>query len=302
MTFTKNVPLLLLAGSLSTAAMADPITVYGKANISAQSTDDGDGSFTELKSNASRVGVKGDMKLENGLEVLYLFEWQVDLTDVSDSDNIKSRNQYVGLKGGFGTVLLGRKDTVLKDLSKPVDQFNDYEADLKGLWKGENRMSDMIMYESPSLNGIKAAFTYVAEDEKDGEDGLSAAVYYGDKKLKKSKLYVALAMDNDIKGYDTQRAVVQGKVGSWTLGAIAHKQEKVDSDSSDSGVTLSAAYSINAWKLKAQYQSLEDDDSVSIGADYKLGKNTKVYAWYTDRQLDQSEDKSWLAVGLEHKF
>jgi predicted porin len=66
--------------------------------------------------------------------VLYLFEWQVDLTDNSDSDNIQSRNQYVGLKGDLGTFLLGRNDTVLKNSQGKIDLFSDYVADLKGLW------------------------------------------------------------------------------------------------------------------------------------------------------------------------
>ncbi|MCV2884939.1 porin [Aestuariibacter sp. AA17] len=302
MTLTKNLSLLLIAGSFASSVMADPITVYGKANISAQSSDEGEGSFTELKSNASRAGIKGDMALDNGLEVLYLFEWQVDLADVSDSDNLKSRNQYIGLKGDFGKILLGRKDTVLKEVSKPVDLFNDYEADLKGLWKGENRMSDSVSYESPSFGGVRAGFTYIAEDEVDADDGISATVFYGDKKLKKSRIFAALAIDSEVNGYDTQRAIVQTKLGDWTLGAIAHKQEKVDSDSSDSGFTVSAQYAIAKWKLKAQFQELEDNESISVGADYKLGSDTKAYIWYTDRSIEESEDSSWFAVGIEHKF
>lgn len=297
-----TIPLVLVTGLASAMSYADPLTVYGKANISAQSTDDGDGNFTELKSNASRFGVKGDAKLDNGMTVLYLFEWQVDLADLSGDDNIKSRNQYLGIKGDFGQILLGRKDTVLKDLSKPTDIFSDYEADVKGLWKGENRVSDMVQYKSPSFNGIQFGVTYIAEDEKDGEDGISASVSYGDAKLKKSKVFAAVAMDSDVNGYDIQRATVATKLGSWTLGAIAQKQEAVNSDSSDSGITVSAQYSINEWKLKGQFQTLEDDESFTIGADYKLGKATKAYAFYTDRSLEGKEDKSWLAVGLEHKF
>lgn len=302
MTFIKKASFLALTGMVSTTLLADPITVYGKANISGQSTDDGAGSFTEMKSNASRVGVKGKMDLENGLTAVYQVEWQVDLTDLSGSDNIKSRDQYVGLQGGFGQILLGRKNTVLKDLSSKVDLFNDYEADLKGLWKGENRMSDMVNYTSPSFNGVKVAMTYIAEDEVDGKDGLSAAVFYGDKKLKTSNIYAALAVDSEVKGYDVQRAILQGKLGNWTLGGIVHKQESVETGVSDSGFTASAQYSINHWKLKAQFQTLEDDESISVGADYKLGKATKAYVWYSDRALEKSEDKSWLAVGLEHKF
>lgn len=298
----KKLPLFLFAASLSNAAMADPITVYGKANVSAQYADDGDGHYSELVSNASRVGVKGDLKLDNNMEVLYLLEWQVDLADLEGSDNLKSRNQYIGLKGDFGTVLLGRNDTVLKKSQGKIDQFNDYEADLKGLWKGENRMSDTLSYFSPSFSGLTLGLTYVAEDEVDGEDAQSVSLSYGDSSLKKSTWYASFAADFDMKGYDTQRLSVQGKFDALVLGAILHRQEASTGGSKKDGAMVSAAYTLNKVVLKAQYQTLEDDDSISIGADYKLGKSTKAFIWYTDRQLDQSEDESWLALGLEHKF
>jgi predicted porin len=302
MNFSKKLSLVLLSACFAAASNAESITVYGKANISAQSSDDGGGSFTELKSNASRVGVKGDLALEDNLSVFYTVEWQVDLADSSDSDNIKSRNQYLGLQGDFGKVLIGRNDTMLKQMSGSVDIFNDYEADLKGLWKGENRVSNSVTYVSPSFSGFGFGLTYIAEDSVDGENGVSAAIHYGDNKFKKSNWFAAFSVDSEVNGYDIQRAVVQTKIGSWTIGAIAHKQEAVNSNTSESGITASAQYSIKKWKLKAQYQSLEDDNSISIGTDYKLGNSTKAYAWYTNRGLDQSEDKSWLAVGLEHKF
>jgi len=302
MNISKSLPIILLSTCATTLAYADPITVYGKANISAQSSDDGEGRFTELKSNASRVGVKGDVELDNNLTVIYKAEWQVDLTDASDSDNIKSRNQYLGLKGNFGTVLIGRNDTVLKQSSSSIDMFNDYEADLKSLWKGENRMSNSLTYQSPSFSGFGFGVSYIAEDTVDGEDGISAAVQYGDTKFSNSSWYASLAVDSEVNGYDVQRAVVQTKMGDWIFGAIAHKQEAINSDTSDSGFTASAQYSLDKWKLKAQYQTLEDDNNFSVGADYKLGKATKAYAWYTTQDLEQSEDKSWLAIGLEHKF
>ena len=69
MKLNKTLVPLLLATSIATPVLADPISVYGKANISAQSTDDGEGSFTELKSNASRFGVKGKMALDHGLSI-----------------------------------------------------------------------------------------------------------------------------------------------------------------------------------------------------------------------------------------
>lgn len=298
----KTLSLFLFSASLSAVAVADPITVYGKANVSAQYSDEGEGNFTELKSNNSRLGVKGDLKLDNDLEVVYVLEWQVDLADEANEKNFKSRNQYIGLKGDFGTILLGRNDTALKKAQGKIDQFNDFEGDFKGLWKGENRMSNTVSYFSPSFSGLTLGVTYVAKDEVDGEDAQSVSLVYGDKNLKKSNWFASVAADFDMKGYDTQRVSVQGKFDALKLGAVLHRQEAVNGGASQDGALVSAAYSIDKVVWKAQYQTLEDDNSASIGADYKLGKSTKAYVWYTDRSMEQSEDKSWLAVGIEHKF
>ena len=63
-----------------------------------QATEEGDESFNELKSNASRVGVKGKYYLEHGLTAIYKLEWQVNVNDDS-KDTLTARNQWVGIKG-----------------------------------------------------------------------------------------------------------------------------------------------------------------------------------------------------------
>lgn len=302
MKISKKLSVALITVCLSATSVADPITLYGKVNVSVQSTDEGEGQVTELKSNNSRLGVKGNLVLESDLEVLYVAEWQVDFTDESGSENFKARNQYVGLRGNFGTVLLGRNDTVFKQSQGSIDQFNDYEADLKGLWKGENRMGNSMTYFSPKFKGLTFGASYVAEDAVGESDAQSFSVVYGDKNLKNSQWYAAVAADFDMKGYDAQRVSVQAKFESLKLGAILHSQESVATGDSKNGAMMSAAYTIGKMVFKGQLQTLEDDDSASVGMDYKLGKSTKAFVWYTNRGLQGSEDKSWLAAGLDHKF
>jgi len=299
-----------LLSTLSVSAFAGDIDIYGKANLTIQSSDKGDdkGSFTEVKSNASRIGFKGGQDLGNDLEVIFKAEFQIDIDGDSDKGkSITDRNQYVGLKGNFGTVLLGVNDTVLKQSQGKVDLFSDLNSDIKSLWKGENRMSDTITYKSPKFNGLQVGVTYVAEDAADADDATSIALFYGDKALKKSKIYAAIAVDSEVKGYDTTRFTIQGKVAGFTLGAIAHTQEKVSDGSEVDGFLFSAKYSFDKVTLKGQLQTAEhkggdDRSGMTFGADYKLAKSTKLFAFYTSFDMDSELDQDYLAVGLEYKF
>ena len=310
----KNVkaPLALsLLAALSAPAMAD-VNVYGKANVTVQNSDEGEGSFTEIKSNASRFGVKGSETIseESGLKVVYKLEWQVDMSDAANSsdDHLKSRNQYVGLQGGFGEVLIGRNDTALKQSQGKLDQFNDLEGDIKNVFKGENRMGDSITYKTPKFNGFQVIGSLIAEDSANADNGYSAAVTYGDKGLKKSAFYASVAMDSEVKGYDVVRGSIQGKVAGVKLGAMYQTQEKIDGSESADGFLVNAAYKINDYTLKAQYQVLEydadKDDKVatSVGVDYKLNKNAKLFAFYTKQEKDETTDNDYLAIGMEYKF
>lgn len=299
----KSILVIAMTVAGIASAQAEPVTVYGQLNVSAQSSDEGEGRFSELKSNSSRFGLKGDYALDDGLTLVYQLEWGVDLADVGDGDNITSRNQYVGLAGNFGEIRLGRHDTALKDAQGKIDLFSDYEADVKNLWRGEVRASDSITYYTPTYNGFGLHLTYVMEDAADAEDAYSASIYYGDENLKDSNFYAAVAVDSEVAGYDAMRVQAQGKVAGFKLGAMYHTQENIVTGLEEDGWLASAAYPFGKTELKAQYQTLEDDDAISVGVDYKAGKNTTLYGWYSSFNLDSANpDRDYLAVGIKHKF
>ncbi|MGB1263284.1 MAG: porin [Cognaticolwellia sp.] len=308
MKYTYHKIAVALLSSLSMSALAADVDIYGKANLSVQSSDEGEGSFTEIKSNASRIGLKGTHDLGDGLTVIYKAEFQVDLDgDSAKGDSITDRNQYVGLAGSFGEVLLGKNDTMLKQSQGKVDLFSDLNGDIKNLFKGENRMADTLSYKSPKFNNFRLGVTYIAEDSVDAEDGMSVAVFYGDAKLKKSKIFASVAFDSEVKGYDVTRATVQGKVGGVVLGAMLQTQEKVDGSGEMDGVMVSAKYKMDKVTFKGQYQAAnfkdgDDKSGITVGADYALAKSTKLYTFYTSFDMDSGEDQDYLAAGVEYKF
>ncbi|WP_440055133.1 porin [Pseudoalteromonas sp. T1lg65] len=309
MNLTKSALALSLLSALAFQANAE-VNVYGKANVSVQSSDDGAGSFTEIKSNASRFGFKGSEKLDSGLEVIYKLEFQVDVSDADSKngdDNISARNQYVGLKGSFGEVVIGRNDTAFKQSQGKLDLFNDLEGDIKVLFKGENRLGNSVSYKSASFNNFRVLGSFIAEDSAEGENGYSAALTYGDSAFKSSNIYVAMAVDSEVKGYDAVRLSVQGKIDALKLGAMYQTQEKVNGSGEADGYLVNAAYKLGSATLKAQYQVIDPDngdevDGISVGVDYKLAKNAKIYGFYSTFDADNQVEKDYLGVGMEYKF
>jgi predicted porin len=308
----------LLASALASVTLAsafaaeDPLTVYGKLNVTAQSNDEDGESTTTIQSNASRFGVQGGFELSNALQAFYTIEYEVD-TGSASKDNFTARNQFVGLKGGFGSVSVGRNDTLLKISQGGVDQFNDLSADIKNLFKGENRLAQTATYLTPTIGDLVFGVTYAAQGdaEQKDEDGFSMAAMYGDAKMKNSPFFASIAYDSDVKQFDILRATIQAKFADLVLGAMYQDQEHMIEGGNQTGYLLSAAYSISEVTLKAQFQDMEEigsskakgGDSWSIGADYALGKPTKVFAFFSNRSMEaDSKDDNYLGVGLEHKF
>ncbi len=213
----KNIIALAIASAIAApVAFAEAPTVYGQANVAIENVDvdtnaatDDQNSGTQVNDRASRLGIKGSEDLGNGLKAIYKMAFSVNVTD---SSTIGSRNQYVGLAGGFGTILMGRHDTPTK-MIQAKDLFNDSGlADNKPMAGGlgafgkgmENRVSEVVAYVSPSFSGVKLIAAVIpqengsdlatADEEKSSlTDMYSVAATYGSKK---SGLYLAAGMDH----------------------------------------------------------------------------------------------------------
>ena len=293
--------------------------VYGKANLSVVNQDFGSYDEWTLNSNASRLGLKGKTEISDGLEIVYQAEYEICI-DSGDckGQTFKQRNTFVGIKGGFGMVSVGKHDSPTKLAAGKVDLFNDLEGDIKNAFEGENRLSNIIAYTSPTMNGFTTTLAMIpgegADVDQDGQDdtGLSDGLSYSVNYTKDS-IYLAIAGDQDVDKQDLLRFVAQYQIDALKLGVMYQQNEDNLGTKDESGYFVSAAYKLdNNITLKAQYGTIEDDvdgdkeQTLSLGADYKLAKNTKVFAFYTnntDSAIDSNDDEfSALGIGMEHKF
>lgn len=273
----------------------------------------------------SRLGFKGTEDLGGGLKAL----WQVESTiSVDSTSSVGNRNTFVGVGGGFGTVLIGRHDTPEKISTGAMDFFADQTGDYNSnLTIIDTREQNVIAYISPSFSGLTLAAATVAGEGTNGgkNDGLmdhySLAAMYAN-----GPLAVSLAHTMISEGYNLGTLSAMGQplaaVGAttddhdiWRLGVsytmgdikVAAVYQDISGDNIDSaGWTLGAAYTMGPIVLKAQYNSREDVlEGWTLGADYNLSKRTKAYLNYT-KQAEESGnvdiDLSALSAGVRHSF
>ena len=293
-------------------------TIYGKINASLVNTDSNTGDQWNLNSNASRLGVKGKTKIADGLYAVYKAEFEMCVDDGDcKGQTFTQRNIMGGIRGSFGTVWAGKHDSPTKLAQNKIDLFNDLEGDIKNTFEGENRVSNIVAYTTPKVNGFAATVAMIpgegADVDQDGQndtglsDGISYSVSYS-----ADDLYLAVAGDQDVDKQDLLRIVAQYKMDALKLGLMYQQNEDNLNSKDESGYFISAAYKIDQTTLKAQYGSIEDDadgdkeETLSLGADYKMSENTKVYVFYTDNTDSEvgssDEEDSSFGVGMEHKF
>lgn len=317
----KKVLSLAIAAALAVpmAVMADA-TVYGKAHVSldflspdAEGSDDA----TSLISRASRVGVKGSEDLGDGLKAIYGLEWQVDMTDDSGTGNLKSRNQFVGLAGGFGTALAGRHDTPMKISTGKLDYFSDQAGDYNNTGAIQDvRGNNVIAYISPSMGGFTLAAALINADGEDLIEAYSIAGMYSN-----GPVYVALATENVDKeavagalgvAMDKYRLGLGLTFGDFAAGLTYEDrsdQGGVDGADSDS-IVLNAKYNLGSGAVKALYAQVDDgnDDNSAwgIGYDHNMSKRTSLYAQYIDSETGISASQGGagtaLSFGIVHSF
>lgn len=318
----KSLIALAVAGAFATPAFAatSNVDVYGVMNVGVFSVDadvTGDDRSTSVTSNASRIGFKGTEDLGGGLKALWQIETGVNADESGGFGG--GRNTFVGLGGGFGTVLLGKHDTPMKLLGRSVDNFGDTYADSRNLLGAtaagstafDLRTDNTIAYISPSFSGVTLIGAYVADHNQTGDgaecasgldcnvtDAYSVSAAYNNGPLMAGLGYERHNVDAGASEIDRSmwRLVGGYTFGNFKLGA---QYEKGSADTGllpadRKGWGLFGNYAMGNITLKANYLTVGDYEGTNdsgakqytLGADYALSKRTTAYALYAKVKND----------------
>lgn len=305
----KSLIALAVAGAFAAPAFAatSNVDVYGQIRMSVDHVSAGDNAAGgnndgwQIQDRISRIGFKGTEDLGGGLKAVWQIEQQLNVGGAGDAvangvagntafGGAGLRNTFVGVNGGFGTVLIGRHDTPYK-LVGSADQFADTAADSQSNTTGiigrngfDNRANGTIAYVSPDFSGFHFAAAVIPGEENIGGAGAAAAVGNNARGLmdsyslagiyKNGPLNVGLgyeqfgAKTGDAVATDKSIDALKANVG-YTFGDIkvGYTYERsddqrantaADPQSTDTGHLLSVAYGMGPITLAAQYGKFDD--------------------------------------------
>jgi predicted porin len=309
-TFIATATLLAMAPLAQAEVKADGLLeIYGRASLSVDQLDDGANyNRNNLSSNASRLGFKGSKKIGN-LTGIWQVEQEIQINlgnATTDTNNrLASRDTFAGLKGGFGTVRAGKFDTPFKAAREPFNQFGDQLGDMRNLTrvgdaKFDERLNNMLEYQSPVMNGFQAKVAYSfhsgtsatntgAVEKK--EDATSASLGY-----KAGGLEATLAFENYGAGTATTgkreatRAAISYKLTPELRVMGFYQTDDTISGGKDVGADvtgLGLEYMITPTvALKGHYMDRKanaansDASMYTLGAEYRYDKALRFYASY----------------------
>lgn len=275
---------------------------------------------------ASRFGVKGEEDLGGGLKAAFLVEAGFNADANSGTGTILgSRNSYIDLSGGFGTVRAGRH---LNNALLQTGAFSAFGTDY-GLASGSQilsiegaRYNNAISYISPAFSGLsvmlttatKETNTYAVETLSTAAGGTTTAAIGATKAPMSGRISYAngpivagLAYTKD--GRAGAEALTQ-LGASYDLG-VAKILAAYETDANQVGgknaysVGLTApmgAATLRATFGKDQKGTAADVKQAGIGADYALSKRTALYAIVAQTKPTGGTATKQVTFGVGHNF
>jgi predicted porin len=208
---------------------------YGKLDLQALYTSHDLLRYADAgwQSNAmfSRLGVKAGQSINDNFSWLAVYEWQVNgLDDANRAHRLGSRNTYVGLASKrFGELTFGKNDSRFKKSEGKIDLFNETLADMAQLVPGQDRLENIVSYQSPKLGLWQWGASWQTGISDEVAGGYDWMVSYGDAGFAKAPYYLAYARaQQQASGSNlltADRLLAQlhlgdNPLGSWTAGLM----------------------------------------------------------------------------------
>jgi predicted porin len=306
----KLLAIAVAAGLAAPMAVMADTTVYGKLKISIGSDKAGGATTGSVKSHSSRIGMKGAMPLDNGMSITHKVELGID--DIADNNKGKNtitpRDTWLGLKGNFGEVRVGRHSTPMNLASDALDIMN--YGGQGTIAEGAFRVPNAIAY-LKGFGPVGFAVAYVPDEnasvKSDVVDTLinysSNGIYaaWGHQKVKGQDGTDTLSLGYTFPA-GHKVGLVYNKAGYVVGGGVAQK------GADTTNTALFGKYKLGKAYVQGELSKRKDlDGSLKvIEAGYALGKGTSAWFSLGDGNLGvddfNAKKTAHYRIGVTSKF
>ncbi len=291
------------------AASGTSLSFYGSLRptfgVTSNDTDD----TWDVGDALSRIGIGAEQKVSDSLTAFAKGEFKVNIQ--ADGDFGDARLAYVGIKGDFGRVAIGKQwATQYNAIAEPVDIFNRAATPLAYDSASPFRINNLVTY-TKSFGD----FTFAVDGQFNGSDRDNAADYtgagltYNSDLLRAAVAYYTKEL-NDGSDENTLGVSLAKSFGPLYLAASYQDREVASIDGSTLDVV--AAYAINdTYKLKLGVSQFEDGVKDASSGDYSAYNSTlewqgtpdfRLFVEYQRTDYDYRDDNDQLMVGMRYDF
>ena len=316
----------LMAAGFAADAKAVDVELYGQVNKTLMQTDNGTTSEFGVRDNdksSTRVGLKGEQMLDNGLTASVLVEYELNGDDTrtksgsaitsGTASTLTERHARVGVSGMFGTVMVGHTSTATdaaaeQDMAGVSDLLGSDIARFGGnttfggsitggtevqdvFTRFDGDRADVVAYHTPVVAGIQGRLS-----TSEGGEVQGAAFYKG--KYDAVAVKAALGYEsNSTNGVDnTITGSVSLKHDSGLAGTYAYGEQSTETGANEAEMHyFKVGYTMNALEIAADYSTHETDNATGaegtaygFGAQYDLGHGVSVAGAYRQLEADDS--------------
>ena len=315
--FKKTLIAAAVATMASSVAMAD-VSVSGQVKtyfVTTDATSAGNNGKDWAPVTDTAIDFKASEDLGNGMSVFAQISLDTDAINASTTDTTTNqsseKDSKLGLKGGFGTLVMGRMETLSEGaVSSMMDDGGALESPLI---TGFARY-DAIAYVSPTVNGLHAAIAgttngdAITTTDKDG-DGMFQHIDFvvaydnGPLSVKVARADIDAA-DNSTANYDVTTIAASYKIGALKVSAM-NVEKDFDDTTADLGDDIYRLdYTMGNNSILLGHRSHDagtggtSNDLTSLKLTHKLSARTA--AWVGVRDVESGADQTHF--GMIHKF
>jgi predicted porin len=299
---------LLAIGIGSAHAQNSTLQLYGRVDVNVTKLTDGPYEVTQTST--SRIGLRGTENIGGGLSAIFQLESRINPDTGTTESKFWGRESWVGLRGGFGTVRLGRSLTPSQRIASNYDPHGTDgigSFGSGGLMLGHSvlaRFDDGGYYETPRMGGFSVFAAVQADDQVNAVDDRyhSVRLRYEQGPVDLSLGYADLSPGNKVTSIG----------GSFKLGMLTpmfqvHTGQRNNLDRRH--WLVGSFVKMPVGEIRAAYSKQDDQSAadidrtlLAVGYDHPLSRRTMLYGTVVRDATVKQAARRGFEAGIRHLF